>query len=100
MIETLDELNKIQTEGRAKRVAAEQELTRIKDELKQKMMEIRTLNKPLFGKKLNNLDFAKYTKDKFGIEAVEYVNQFFQDKAKDETYLAEMKKRAADVRSK
>ena len=42
LIETLDELNKIQTEGRAKRVAAEQELTRIEDELKTKMMEIRS----------------------------------------------------------
>ena len=42
LIETLDELNKIQSEGRAKRVAAEQELTRIEDELKQKMMEIRS----------------------------------------------------------
>ena len=42
LIETLDELNKIQTEGRAKRAAAEQELTRIEDELKQKMMEIRS----------------------------------------------------------
>ena len=42
LIETLEELNKIQTEGRAKRVAAEQELTRIEDELKQKMMEIRS----------------------------------------------------------
>ena len=42
LIETLDELNKIQTEGHAKRVAAEQELTRIEDELKQKMMEIRS----------------------------------------------------------
>ena len=41
LIETLDELNKIQSEGRAKRQAAEQELTRIEDELKQKMMEIR-----------------------------------------------------------
>ncbi len=41
LIETLDELNKIQSEGRAKRRAAEQELTRIEDELKQKMMEIR-----------------------------------------------------------
>lgn len=40
LIETLDELNKIQTEGRAKRAAAQQELTRIEDELKQKMMEI------------------------------------------------------------
>ncbi len=42
LIETLDELNKIQNEGRAKRAAAEQELTRIEDELKQKMMEIRS----------------------------------------------------------
>ena len=42
LIETLDELNKIQTEGRAKRTAAEQELTRIEDELKAKMMEIRS----------------------------------------------------------
>ena len=42
LIETLDELNKIQSEGRAKRVAAEQELTRIEDELKAKMMEIRS----------------------------------------------------------
>ena len=42
LIDTLDELNKIQTEGRAKRTAAEQELTRIEDELKTKMMEIRS----------------------------------------------------------
>ncbi len=42
LIETLDELNKIQNEGRAKRAAAQQELTRIEDELKQKMMEIRS----------------------------------------------------------
>ena len=41
LIETLDELNKIQTEGRAKRASAEVELTRIEDELKAKMMEIR-----------------------------------------------------------
>ena len=40
LIETLDELNRIQTEGRQKRAAAEVELTKIEDELKQKMMEI------------------------------------------------------------
>ena len=45
--------------------------------------------------KLDNLDFAKETRG-FGIEAVEYVNQFFMDKAKDKKYLAEMKKRAKD----
>ena len=42
LIDTLDELNKIQNEGRAKRAAAEQELNRIEDELKAKMMEIRS----------------------------------------------------------
>jgi len=40
LIETLDELNKIQTEGRAKRHAAEKELTKIEDELKAKMLEL------------------------------------------------------------
>ena len=41
LIETLDELNKIQTEGKAKREAAAQELGRIEGELKQKLMELR-----------------------------------------------------------
>ena len=40
LIETLDELNKIQSEGRAKRAAAEMELGRIEGELKQKLMEL------------------------------------------------------------
>jgi sugar phosphate isomerase/epimerase len=47
-------------------------------------------------KKLDNLDFAGVAKTEFGIEAVEYVNQFFADKANDNDYLGEMKKRAAD----
>ncbi|HJA26350.1 MAG TPA: toxic anion resistance protein [Candidatus Fournierella merdigallinarum] len=41
LIETLDELNRIQTEGRTKRAAAEVELGRIEGELKQKLMELR-----------------------------------------------------------
>lgn len=45
-------------------------------------------------KELDNLDFAMTAKKKYGIGAVEYVSQFFQDKAADEAYLAEMKKRA------
>ena len=40
LIETLDELAKIQTEGKQKRAAAEQELGRIEGELKQKLMEL------------------------------------------------------------
>ncbi|WP_153556325.1 sugar phosphate isomerase/epimerase family protein [Roseimaritima sediminicola] len=46
---------------------------------------------------IDNLDFAKHTKEEFGIEAVEYVNQFFKDKADDEKYLAELKQRADDA---
>ena len=41
LIETLDELDKIHTEGRQKRKAAEQELGRIEGELKQKLLELR-----------------------------------------------------------
>ena len=43
-----------------------------------------------------NLDFPRTAKEEFGIDGVEYVNQFFKDKAKDEAYLAELNKRAAD----
>lgn len=55
-----------------------------------------SLNRQLFGNQLDNLDFAKVAKEEFGFEAVEYVNQFFKDKAGDAAYLAEMKKRAED----
>ena len=41
LISTLDEVMKIQTEGREKRKAAELELNRIEGELKQKLLEIR-----------------------------------------------------------
>lgn len=45
---------------------------------------------------ITNLDFPSITRNKFGIEAVEYVNQFFKDKARDEKYLAELKQRCDD----
>jgi sugar phosphate isomerase/epimerase len=56
-----------------------------------------SLHRTLFDGKLDNLDFAKTAKVDFGIDAVEYVNQFFKDKARDQKYLAEMKKRASDL---
>ena len=43
-----------------------------------------------------NLDFPKMAKVEFGIDGVEYVNQFFKDKVRDEAYLKELTKRAAD----
>ena len=56
-----------------------------------------SLNRALFANKLDNLDFAQLARNDFGIEAVEYVNQFFKDKAQDGDYLAEMKKRTNDL---
>lgn len=56
-----------------------------------------SLHRALFKNELNNLDFAKTAKLDFGIGAVEYVNQFFKDKAKDRTYLGEMLKRSRDL---
>ena len=53
-----------------------------------------SLHRALFAKELDNLDFAKAAKEDYGIEAIEYVNQFFKDKAKDQAYLAELKKRS------
>ncbi|MEZ6132082.1 MAG: sugar phosphate isomerase/epimerase family protein [Planctomycetaceae bacterium] len=55
-----------------------------------------SLHRMLKSGKLDNLDFAATTKKEFGIDGVEYVNQFFKDKANDKSYLAEMNKRAAD----
>jgi sugar phosphate isomerase/epimerase len=56
-----------------------------------------SLHRTLRGGKLDNLEFASTARDAFGIEAVEYVNQFFKDKADDEAYLGQMKQRAADA---
>lgn len=53
-----------------------------------------SLHKTIFGKKLDHLDFAKVAKEDCGIDAIEYVNQMFKTKAKDSSYLNEMKKRA------
>ncbi len=43
---------------------------------------------------LDNLEFAKIARS-VGIDGIEYVNQMFKDKATDQAYLGEMKKRAA-----
>ncbi len=56
-----------------------------------------SLHRAIFDDKtLENLNFPAYAKDKCGIDAVEYVNQFFKDKARDEAYLGELKKRCED----
>lgn len=55
-----------------------------------------SLHKALFAKKITNLDFPELARKEFGIEIVEYVNQFFKDKALDTTYLNELLKRCKD----
>ncbi|MDZ7694089.1 MAG: sugar phosphate isomerase/epimerase family protein [Balneolaceae bacterium] len=55
-----------------------------------------SLHQHLFDGDLDNLDFAPTAKNEFGISAVEYVNQFFKDKANDKGYLNKMKQRAED----
>ncbi|WNJ21590.1 sugar phosphate isomerase/epimerase family protein [Pontibacter sp. G13] len=55
-----------------------------------------SLHKELFDGKMDNLDFPMIAQKEFGISAVEYVNQFFKDKAQDDAYLQELNKRASD----
>jgi sugar phosphate isomerase/epimerase len=53
-----------------------------------------SLHKTIFAGKLDNLDFAKTAKNDYGIEAIEFVNSFFKDKAQNLDYLRELKMRA------
>ena len=52
-----------------------------------------SLNRAIRAKKLDPLDFPKTAKEDYGITAVEYVNQFYAAKKKDDAYVAELKKR-------
>ncbi len=54
-----------------------------------------SLHRELRANRLDHLDFARTAKRDFGIEAIEYVNSFFKDKAQDAAYLKEMNTRAA-----
>lgn len=53
-----------------------------------------SLHRTIFGGQLDALDFPVVARRRFGIEAVEYVNQFFFDRARDRGYLGELKRRA------
>jgi sugar phosphate isomerase/epimerase len=59
-----------------------------------------SLHRAFFGqkgvKKLDALKFAELAKKEYGIEAVEYVNQFYASKKKDDAYLKDLKKVADD----
>jgi sugar phosphate isomerase/epimerase len=55
-----------------------------------------SLHKALFSKQMDNLDFPAIAKKEYGISVVEYVNQFFKDKAQDTKYLNELLQRCRD----
>src|SRR5262245_28467371 len=58
-------------------------------------------NRAFFGRggveKKDPLKFAEIAKKDYGIEAVEYVNQFYAAKKKDDAYLKDLKKVADDA---
>lgn len=56
-----------------------------------------SLHRSLYDEKIDHMDFPKTAKEEFGIHAVEYVNQFFADKAEDTSYLDEMNSRCNDL---
>jgi len=55
-----------------------------------------SLHRTIGSGKIDNLEFAEWTKTWTEVDALEYVNSFFKDKATDFEYLAEMKLRADD----
>ncbi len=55
-----------------------------------------SLHRSIFAGKIDNLDFASVAAEN-GILGLEYVNQFFMEKAEDTEYLNEMKMRAEEV---
>jgi sugar phosphate isomerase/epimerase len=55
-----------------------------------------SLHRTLYAGELDNLDFPKTARVDYGLDAIEYVNSFFKDKAEDSGYLKELKARADD----
>ena len=55
-----------------------------------------SLHKALFAKRLDHLDFPKTAKNDYGIDGLEYVNQFWAKKG-DDAYTNELKKRCSDL---
>lgn len=60
-----------------------------------------SLHRTFFDGELDALDFPAVTRDRYDLGAVEYVNQFFMDRARDQAWLARLRRNAeaAGVRS-
>jgi sugar phosphate isomerase/epimerase len=52
-----------------------------------------SLHRSLDDGELDNLDFPRVARRQYGIEAIEYVNSFFKDRARDQGYLMTLKDR-------
>jgi L-ribulose-5-phosphate 3-epimerase len=55
-----------------------------------------SLHRTIRAGELDHLDFARTARVDYGLDAIEYVNTFFMDRATDAAYLAEMNRRAGD----
>lgn len=55
-----------------------------------------SLHRALQAGQLDHMDFPRVARHNCGIDAIELVNTFFKDKARDRRYLAEFKQRADD----
>jgi len=55
-----------------------------------------SLHRALQADALDHLDFPVVAREDYGLDAVEYVNSFFKDKARDQPYLRDLRARADD----
>ncbi|MFW6039990.1 MAG: sugar phosphate isomerase/epimerase family protein [Gemmatimonadota bacterium] len=53
-----------------------------------------SLHRTLRAGELDPLDFPVFVRERFDLDAVEYVNTFFADRARDHMYLSELRRRA------
>ena len=56
-----------------------------------------SVHKMVFKGDLKNMDFPRFSKEKCGIDAVEYVNQLFKDGTVNDKYFRDLKKRCDDI---
>ena len=55
-----------------------------------------SLHRTIRSGKISNLDFPEVSKKEFGIDAIEYVNQFFKKEVDDPKYMRDLKQRCDD----
>ena len=56
-----------------------------------------SLHRSLYAGKIQHLDFPRVAKKEYDFDAIELVNSFFKDKARDAAYLRDFRRRADDL---